>query len=62
MRAGARLFETPAFEPPDFAQEMRSPLLLVQMGVNPRGVWMEKFLARTRTEEAKERWRSLLGA
>ena len=62
LRAGARLFDSPTFASPDFAPEMQSPLLLVQMGVNPRGVWMERFMARTRSEEAKESWRSLLGA
>ena len=62
LRAGARLFDSPTMTSPDFAPEVQSPLLLVQMGVNPRGVWMEKFMARTRSEEAKESWKSLLGA
>ena len=60
VREGACTFSTPLFDHRNLAAEVQSPLRLVQLGINPREMWIGKFLERTRTEEAKANFRGVL--
>jgi hypothetical protein len=53
---------TPTHPDQNPASQALSPLKLLQLGINPKEQWVNKLLARTRTEEAKAIWLAIYSA
>jgi hypothetical protein len=63
LQAGATLFSSPDRSLPQApAVEGPSAVRLVQMGEDPREGWILRFLERTRTPEAKAKFRMVLSS